>query len=152
MEDIICNKNIDNKYKYKIENFISDCVINSILDYNKILEKILYNDFGSDYGSNDCWDSIDLRTKTISVTSEGQSSKEDLLELLYFIEFIILNAKNEECKIYLKYKKIFDSILIDINKNTIIGDEYYEVFEIRILENINLYKSLEEKYIKNWKI
>lgn len=143
---------INTKYDYKIENFIPDCIINSTLNYSKVLEKILYNDFGSDYGSNDCWDSIDLRTKTISVTSESQSSEEDLLDLLDFIEFIILNAKKEECKIYLKYKEIFDTILIGINKNTIIEDEYCEVFEIRILENINLYEILEEKYIKNWKI
>lgn len=143
---------INTKYNYKIENFIPDCIINSTLDYNKVLEKILYNDFGSDYGSNDCWDSIDLRTKTISVTSEGQSSKEDLLDLLHFIEFIILIAKEEECKIYLEYKKIFDTLLIDINKNIIIEDKSCEIFEIKILENIDLYEILEEKYIKNWKI
>lgn len=143
---------INTKYNYKIENFIPDCIINSTLDYNKVLEKILYNDFGSDYGSNDCWDSIDLRTKTISVTSEGQSSKEDLLDLLHFIEFIILIAKEEECKIYLEYKKIFDTLLIDINKNIIIEDKSCEIFEIKILKNIDLYEILEGKYIKNWKI
>ena len=97
---------------------LEDCVENGEILYDRALKKILENKFAC--GEGDWWEGIDLRDEPeIFVSSEGQSTAEELESLIKFIKLLLEEAKEENSATYNEkyfkrrgsYEKICSSFL-----------------------------------------
>lgn len=133
---------------YAADLMLEDCLSNNEkIDFDKALKKILSNNFGC--GIGDWWDSIELRdVPEISISSEGQSSEEDLEDFIGFIKTVVENAKETET--YLKYRQLFDQLIKDCEDYEIIDGGYNEYFSIEIFENLDLPSIISDEYTKQW--
>ena len=133
---------------YAADLILEDCLSNNEeIDFDKALKKILSNNFGC--GIGDWWDSIELRdVPEISISSEGQSSEEDLEDFIEFIKTVVENAKETET--YLKYRQLFDQLIKDCEDYVIIDGGYNEYFSIEIFENLDLPSIISDEYTKQW--
>lgn len=117
------------------------------IDFDKALKKILSNNFGC--GIGDWWDSIELRdVPEISISSEGQSSEEDLENFIRFVKTVVENRKETET--YLEYSQLFDQLIKDCEDYVIIDGGYNEYFSIEIFENLDLPSIISDEYTKQW--
>lgn len=140
---------IQDKTKYYGADLIlEDCLNNSEeIDFDKALKKILSNNFGC--GIGDWWDSVELRdVPEISISSEGQSSEEDLENFIRFVKTVVENGKETET--YLEYRQLFDQLIKDCEDYEIIDGGYNEYFSIEIFENLDLLSIISDEYIKQW--
>jgi len=134
---------------YGADLILEDCLDNSgEIDFDKALKKILSNNFGG--GIGDWWDSIELRdVPEISISSEGQSSEEDLENFIRFVKTVVENGKGTET--YSEYSQLFEELIKDCENYEIIDGGYNEHFSIKIFENFDLTSIISEKYRKQWK-
>ena len=140
---------IQDKTKYYgVDLILEDCLDNNEeIDFDKALKKILSNNFGC--GIGDWWDSIELRdVPEISISSEGQSSEEDLENFIRFVKTVVENGKETET--YLEYSKLFDQLIKDCEDYIIIDGGYNEYFSIEIFENLDLPSIISDEYTKQW--
>lgn len=142
---------IEKKTKYFAADLIlEDCLDNDgEIDFDKALKKILSNNFAC--GIDDWWDSIELRdVPEISISSEGQSSEEDLENFIRFVKTVVKNAKEKRTETYLEYSQLFDQLIKDCEDYEIIDGGYNEYFSIEIFENFDLTSIISNEYIKQW--
>ena len=140
---------IQDKTKYYGADLIlEDCLDNNgEIDFDKALKKILSNNFGC--GIGDWWDSVELRdVPEISISSEGQSSEEDLENFIRFVKTVV--EKGKETETYLKYRQFFDQLIKECEDYVIIDGGYNEYFSIEIFENLDLTSIISEEYTKKW--
>lgn len=140
---------IQDKTKYYgVDLILEDCLDNNEeIDFDKALKKILSNNFGC--GIGDWWDSIELRdVPEISISSEGQSSEEDLENFIKFVKTVVENGKETET--YLEYSQLFDRLIKDCEDYAIIDGGYNEYFSIEIFENLDLPSIISDEYTKQW--
>lgn len=140
---------IQDKTKYYGADLIlEDCLDNNgEIDFDKALKKILSNNFGC--GIGDWWDSVELRdVPEISISSEGQSSEEDLENFIRFVKTVV--EKGKETETYLKYRQFFDQLIKECEDYVIIDGGYNEYFSIEIFENLDLTSIISEEYTKQW--
>lgn len=117
---------------YRGHMILEDCIENGEILYNRALKKILENKFTC--GESDWWEGIDLSDEPeIFVSSEGQSTAEELESLIKFIKLLLKGAKEENSATYNKNKNIFDKIIEDCENYSIIELGYNEMFSIKIL-------------------
>lgn len=69
----------------------------------------------------------------IFVSSEGQSTAEELESFVKFIKLLLEGAKKENSATYNENKNIFDTIIEDCENYLIIELGYNEQFSIKIL-------------------
>ena len=143
-------REIERKTGYFITHLlIDDCIENEKINYEKVLKKILLNNFF--YYDYDMGEGIDLRERPeIFISSEGQSTKDDFENLLNFIQLILEEAKSENTEFYTEYAKIFDRILEDCKNSPITVKGYNEYFYVRILENLDLFSIVPAEYTEKW--
>ena len=111
---------------------LEDCVENGEIIFDKALKKILENNFAC--GEGDWWEGIDLRDEPeIFVSSEGQSTAEELESLIKFIKLLLEGAKEENSATYNENKNVFDEIIEDCENYSIIELGCNEMFSIKIL-------------------
>jgi len=111
---------------------LEDCVENGEILYDKVLKKILENNFAC--GEGDWWEGIDLSDEPeIFVSSEGQSTAKELESLIKFIKLLLEGAKEENTEIYNENKNIFDKIIGNCDNYSIIELGYNEQFSIKII-------------------
>ena len=111
---------------------LEDCVEKGEILYDRSLEKILGNRFAC--GEGDWWEGIDLHDEPeIFVSSEGQSTAEELESLIKFIKLLLEGAKKENSVTYNENKNVFDKIIEDCENYSIIELGYNEQFSIKIL-------------------
>lgn len=111
---------------------LEDCVEKGEILYDRSLEKILGNRFAC--GEGDWWEGIDLHDEPeIFVSSEGQSTAEELESLIKFIKLLLEGAKKENSATYNENKNVFDKIIEDCENYSIIELGYNEQFSIKIL-------------------
>lgn len=133
---------------YGTDLMLEDCLDkNEEIDFDKTLKKILSNNFGC--GIGDWWDSIELRdVPEISISSEGQSSEEDLENFIRFVKTVVENGKETET--YLEYSQLFEQLIKDCEDYVIIDGGYNEYFSIEIFKNLDLPSIISDEYIKQW--
>ena len=133
---------------YGADLILEDCLDNNEeIDFDKALKKILSNNFGC--GIGDWWDSIELRdVPEISISSEGQSSEEDLENFIRFVKTVVENGKETET--YSEYSQLFEQLIKDCEDYEIIDGEYNEYFSIEIFENLDLLSIISDEYTKQW--
>ena len=111
---------------------LEDCVENGEILYDRVLKKILENNFAC--GEGDWWEGIDLSDEPeIFVSSEGQSTAKELESLIKFIKLLLEGAKEENTEIYNENKNIFDKIIGNCENYSIIELGYNEQFSIKII-------------------
>lgn len=111
---------------------LEDCVENGEILYDRVLKKILENNFAC--GEGDWWEGIDLSDEPeIFVSSEGQSTAKELESLIKFIKLLLEGAKEENTEIYNENKNIFDKIIGNCDNYSIIELGYNEQFSIKII-------------------
>lgn len=111
---------------------LEDCVENGEIIFDKALKKILENNFAC--GEGDWWEGIDLKDEPeIFVSSEGQSTAEELESLIKFIKLLLEGAKEENSATYNENKNVFDEIIEDCENYSIIELGCNEMFSIKIL-------------------
>lgn len=111
---------------------LEDCVEKGEILYDRSLEKILGNRFAC--GEGDWWEGIDLHDEPeIFVSSEGQSTAEELESLIKSIKLLLEGAKKENSATYNENKNVFDKIIEDCENYSIIELGYNEQFSIKIL-------------------
>lgn len=111
---------------------LEDCVENGEILYDRALKKILENNFAC--GEGDWWEGIDLRDEPeIFVSSEGQSTAEELESLIKFIKLLLEGGKEENSATYNENKNVFDEIIEDCENYSIIELGCNEMFSIKIL-------------------
>lgn len=111
---------------------LEDCIENGEIMFDKALKKILENNFAC--GEGDWWEGIDLRDEPeIFVSSEGQSTAEELESLIKFIKLLLEGAKEENSATYNENKNVFDEIIEDCENYSIIELGCNEMFSIKIL-------------------
>ena len=145
-------KELQQKTRYYAVDLLLDGCLNRYdeIDTDKVLKKILSNDFVC--GICDWEDGIELKdVPKIFVSSDGESSKEDLKNLIKLVELIVEKAKEEKSEIYMKYSKIFDQLLVECKEYSIISKGENECFSIEIFKGIDLTTNISKKYRKQWK-
>lgn len=111
---------------------LEDCVENGEIMFDKALKKILENNFAC--GEGDWWEGIDLRDEPeIFVSSEGQSTAEELESLIKFVKLLLEGAIDENSATYNENKNVFDEIIEDCENYSIIELGCNEMFSIKIL-------------------
>lgn len=142
--------------KEKTGYYATDLLLNECLnrydeiDTDKALEKILSNNFVC--GICDWLDGVELKNvPKIFVSSDGESSKEDLKNLIKLVELIVEKAKEDKSEIYMQYSKIFDQLLAECKEYSIVSKGKNEYFSIEIFKGINSISSVPKKYRKQWK-
>lgn len=111
---------------------LEDCVENGEILYDRVLKKILENNFAC--GEGDWWEGIDLSDEPeIFVSSEGQSTAKELESLIKFIKLLLEGTKEENTEIYNENKNIFDKIIGNCENYSIIELGYNEQFSIKII-------------------
>ena len=141
------------KYKVVKNNYADELLEhclddNGEIDFNKVLKKILSNNFNYfDYGWG--W-GIDLRDNPeIFIFSDNQYTKEDLISLIELVKFVVEMAKEENAETYLEYSELFNQLMKDCEDYLIKEDDYGDVFSIEILKNIDLNKIIPWVNIDN---
>lgn len=95
---------------YRGHMILENCTENGKIMFDKTLEKILENRFAC--GESDWWEGVDLSDEPeIFVSSEGQSTAEELESFIKFIKLLLEGAKEENTEIYNENKNIFDKII-----------------------------------------
>ena len=144
-------KELQEKTKYYAVDLLLDGCLNRYdeIDTDKALKKILSNDFVCGI----LWeDGIELKDiPKIFVSSDGESSKEDLKKLIKLVELILEKAKEEKSEIYMQYSKIFNQLLAECKEYSIVSKGKNEYFSIEIFKGIDLTSSISKKYRKQWK-
>jgi hypothetical protein len=145
-------KELEEKTKYYAADLLLDGCLNRYeeIDTDKALKKIISNDFTC--GICDWLDGVELKdVPKIFVSSDGESSKEDLKNLIKLVELIAEKAKEEKSEIYMQYSKIFDQLLAECKEYSIVSKGKNEYFSIEIFKGIDLISSIQKKYRKQWK-
>lgn len=145
-------KELQQKTRYYAVDLLLDGCLNRYDEINtdKALEKILSNDFVC--GICDWLDGVELKNvPKIFVSSDGESSKEDLKNLIKLVELIVEKAKEDKSEIYMQYSKIFDQLLAECKEYSIVSKGKNEYFSIEIFKGINSISSVPKKYRKQWK-
>ena len=134
---------------YVADLMLEDCLSdNGEIDFDKALKKILSNDFVC--GICDWEDGIELKdVPKIFVSSDEETSKEDLEDFIRFIKTVVENGKGTET--YSEYSQLFEELIKDCENYEIIDGGYNEHFSIKIFENFDLTSIISEKYRKQWK-
>ena len=142
----------EQKTRYYAVDLLLDGCLNRYdeIDADKALKKILSSDFVC--GICNWEDGIELKdVPKIFVSSDGESSKEDLKNLIKLVELIVEKAKEDKSEIYMQYSKIFDQLLAECKEYSIVSKGKNEYFSIEIFKGIDSISSVPKKYRKQWK-
>ena len=145
-------KELQQKTRYYAVDLLLDGCLNRYeeIDTDKALEKILSNNFVC--GICDWEDGIGLKdVPKIFVSSDGESDKEDLENLISLVKLIVEKAKEEKSEIYIQYSKIFNQLLAECKEYSIVSKGKNEYFSIEIFKGIDLISNISKKYRKQWK-
>ena len=145
-------KELQQKTRYYAVDLLLDGCLNRYDEINtdKALEKILSNDFVC--GICDWLDGVELKNvPKIFVSSDGESDKEDLENLISLVKLIVEKAKEEKSEIYMQYSKIFEQLLSECKEYLIISKGKNQYFSIEIFKGIDLTSNISKKYRKQWK-
>ena len=142
----------EQKTRYYAVDLLLDGCLNRYdeIDADKALKKILSSDFVCGICNRE--DGIELKdVPKIFVSSDGESSKEDLKNLIKLVELIVEKAKEDKSEIYMQYSKIFDQLLAECKEYSIVSKGKNEYFSIEIFKGIDSISSIPKKYRKQWK-